>query len=276
MDEISIVGVDLAKQVFQIHGATSDGRVVFRKKLSRPQFAKFMAALPPRIVAMEACGTAHYWGRELARLGHDIRLIPPVDVKPFVKRQKNDASDAEAIAEAVQRPNMRSVAVKSAAQQARAMLFRTRDLLVWSAHPAGQRTAWPSRRTRRSLWARASATSSASPFAWKRMTCRTWSGTWGSSISIRSRNWGPRSKNWTSASSRPRRKTGWPEGFRPCPGSAQSARWRLQPSRRTCVSFAGGETSRPGWALCRDSIRAAASRSWAGPQRWGSATSDAC
>lgn len=134
MDEISIVGVDLAKQVFQIHGATSDGRAVFRKKLSRPQFAKFMSALPPCIVAMEACGTAHYWGRELAGLGHDIRLIPPVYVKPFVKRQKNDAADAEAITEAVQRPHMRTVAVKSAAQQARAMLFRTRDLLV------GQRT----------------------------------------------------------------------------------------------------------------------------------------
>lgn len=93
-----------------------------------------MAALPPCIVAMEACGTAHYWGRELARLGHEIRLIPPVYVKPFVKRQKNDAADAEAIAEAVQRPNMRTVAVKSSAQQARTMLFRTRDLLV------GQRT----------------------------------------------------------------------------------------------------------------------------------------
>ena len=134
MYEVSIVGVDLAKQVFQIHGTTSDGRAVFRKKLSRPQFAKFMAALPPCIVAMEACGTAHYWGRELARLGHDIRLIPPVYVKPFVKRQKNDAADAEAIAEAAQRPNMRTVAVKSSVQQARAMLFRTRDLLV------GQRT----------------------------------------------------------------------------------------------------------------------------------------
>lgn len=130
----SIVGVDLAKQVFQLHGAAADGRALFRKKLSRPQFAKFMAALPPCIVAMEACGTAHYWGRELALLGHDIRLIPPVYVKPFVKRQKNDAADAEAIAEAVQRPNMRTVAVKSSAQQARAMLFRTRDLLV------GQRT----------------------------------------------------------------------------------------------------------------------------------------
>lgn len=134
MDEVSIIGVDLAKQVFQVHGAAADGRVLFRKKLSRPQFAKFMAAVPPCVVAMEACGTAHYWGRELARHGHDIRLIPPVYVKPFVKRQKNDSADAEAVAEAALRPTMRSVAVKTAEQQAQAMLFRTRDLLV------GQRT----------------------------------------------------------------------------------------------------------------------------------------
>ncbi|WP_209427882.1 IS110 family transposase [Pararhodobacter sp. SW119] len=134
MDEISIIGVDLAKQVFQVHGAAADGQVLFRKKLSRPQFAKFMAAVPPCVVAMEACGTAHYWGRELARHGHAVRLIPPVYVKPFVKRQKNDSADAEAVAEAAMRPTMRSVAVKTAGQQAQAMLFRTRDLLV------GQRT----------------------------------------------------------------------------------------------------------------------------------------
>lgn len=134
MNEVSIVGVDLAKQVFQVHGAAADGRVLFRKKLSRPQFAKFMTALPRCVVAMEACGTAHYWGRELARHGHDVRLIPPIYVKPFVKRQKNDAADAEAVAEAALRPTMRSVAVKTAGQQAQAMLFRTRDLLV------GQRT----------------------------------------------------------------------------------------------------------------------------------------
>lgn len=85
MDEVSIVGVDLAKQVLQVHGAAEDGRVLFRKKLSRLQFAKFMAALPRCVVAMEACGTAHYWGRELARHGHDVRLIPPIYVKPFVK-----------------------------------------------------------------------------------------------------------------------------------------------------------------------------------------------
>lgn len=134
MDEVSIVGVDLAKQVFQVHGAAVDGRVLFRKKLSRPQFAKFMAGLPRCVVAMEACGTAHYWGRELTRHGHEVRLIPPIYVKPFVKRQKNDAADAEAITEAAQRPTMRSVTVKTAEQQAQAMLFRTRDLLV------GQRT----------------------------------------------------------------------------------------------------------------------------------------
>lgn len=134
MEQVSIVGVDLAKQVFQVHGAAADGRVLFRKKLSRLQFPKFMAALPPCVVAMEACGTAHYWGRELAGFGHDIRLIPPVYVKAFVKRQKNDAAEAEAIAEAAMRPTMRTVAVKTSNQQARAMVFRTRDLLV------GQRT----------------------------------------------------------------------------------------------------------------------------------------
>ncbi len=134
MEEVSIVGVDLAKQVFQVHGAAADGRVLFRKKLSRQQFVKFMASLAPCVVAMEACGTAHYWGRELSRHGHDVRLIAPIYVKPFVKRQKNDAADAEAVAEAALRPTMRSVAVKTADQQARAMLFRTRDLLV------GQRT----------------------------------------------------------------------------------------------------------------------------------------
>lgn len=134
MDEVIIVGVDLAKQVFQLHGAASDGRVIFRKKLSRAQFARFMAALPPCIVAMEACGTAHYWGREMATHGHDVRLLPPIYVKPFVKRQKNDMADAEAIAEAALRPTMRTVPVKTAEQQSRAMLFRTRELLV------GQRT----------------------------------------------------------------------------------------------------------------------------------------
>src|SRR6056297_3296354 len=134
MDDISIIGLDLAKRVFQAHGARADGSVVFRKKLSRPQLIAFLSKLPRCVVAMEACATSHYWGREIGKLGHEARLIPPVYVKPFVKRQKNDANDAEAIAEAAGRPTMRFVAVKSEAQQAKAMAFRTRDLLV------GQRT----------------------------------------------------------------------------------------------------------------------------------------
>jgi len=130
MEQVSIIGIDLAKRVFQAHGAAADGSVAFRKKLSRSQFLAFLAAQPRCTVAMEACATAHGWGREIGELGHEVRLIPPIYVKPFVKRQKNDAADAEAIAEAASRPTMRFVAVKTEDQQARSMIFRTRDLLV--------------------------------------------------------------------------------------------------------------------------------------------------
>ena len=126
----TMIGVDLAKNSFQIHAATMNGEVKFRRKLTRPQFLSFMAAQPPAVVVMEACGGAHHWARELAPLGHDVRLIAPVYVKPFVKRQKNDAADAEAIVEAAQRPEMRFVEPKSAEKQARALLFRTREQLV--------------------------------------------------------------------------------------------------------------------------------------------------
>lgn len=130
MNEVSTVGIDLAKSVFQIHGSGSDGSVVFRKKLRRDQVVGFFTQLPPCLVAMEACASAHYWAREIAKLGHDTRLIPPAYVKPFVKRQKNDMADAEAICEAAQRPTMRFVQGKSAQSQASAVVFRTRDLLV--------------------------------------------------------------------------------------------------------------------------------------------------
>jgi transposase len=130
MNEVTIVGVDLAKRVFQLHGAAVDGSVVFRKKLSRTQLLAFLAKLPACTVAMEACATSHHWGREIGKLGHAVRLIPPIYVRPFVKRQKNDAADAEAIAEAAARPTMRFVALKTEEQQARAMIFRARDLLV--------------------------------------------------------------------------------------------------------------------------------------------------
>jgi transposase len=130
MGQVSIVGIDLAKRVFQLHGAAADGTVMFRRKLSRSQLPGFLARLPACTVAMEACASAHFWGREAAGLGHRVRLIAPASVKPFVKRQKNDMADAEAIAEAASRPTMRFVAVKSEAAQERAVLFRTRDLLV--------------------------------------------------------------------------------------------------------------------------------------------------
>ena len=126
----SLIGIDLAKRSFQLHGARADGSVAFRRKLSREKLLYFLAALPRCVVAMEACASAHHWGREIMQLGHDVRLVPPIYVKPFVKRQKNDAADAEAICEAAQRPTMRFVAVKGEEQQARAMLFHTRDLLV--------------------------------------------------------------------------------------------------------------------------------------------------
>lgn len=125
-----MIGIDLAKHVFQLHGIGADGTVAFRRKLSRTQFPRYMASLPPCAVAMEACGSSHYWARELIEMGHHVRLIPPIYVKPFVKRNKNDVADAEAIAEAALRPSMRTVAVKTADQQARAMLFRTRELLL--------------------------------------------------------------------------------------------------------------------------------------------------
>lgn len=126
----SIIGVDLAKNIFQIHGAASDGTVLFRKKLSRPQFLRFMSEQPATTVAMEACAGAHYWARELSGLGHRAILIAPRYVKAFVKRQKNDMADAEAIVEAAQRKTMRFVAIKSTDQQARAIVFRTREQFI--------------------------------------------------------------------------------------------------------------------------------------------------
>ena len=130
MSEVAFIGLDLAKRVFQLHGAMADGSVAFRLKLPRARVLDFLASQQRCVVAMEACASAHSWGREIARLGHEVRLIPPINVKPFVKRQKNDAADAEAISEAASRPTMRFVAVKSEEQQARTMLFPTRDLLV--------------------------------------------------------------------------------------------------------------------------------------------------
>ncbi|MDQ7774556.1 IS110 family transposase [Paracoccus aminovorans] len=128
MSEIITVGFDLAKNVFQVHEAEAAGRAVLRQKLRRDQ--QFFGQLPACVVAMEACGGAHFWGREIGKLGHEVRPIPPAYVKPFVKRQKNDAADAEAICEAAMRPTMRFVPVKSEETQGAAMVFRVRELLI--------------------------------------------------------------------------------------------------------------------------------------------------
>lgn len=127
---ISTIGLDLAKTVFQVHGVDASGAVMIRKTLRRSQVLPFFAKLPPCLVGMEACGTSHHWGRELIALGHQVRLMPPAYVKPYLKRGKTDANDAEAICEAVTRPTMRFVAVKSPEQQATLALHRTRSLLV--------------------------------------------------------------------------------------------------------------------------------------------------
>lgn len=126
----TMIGVDLAKSIFQVHGALLSGKEQFRKKLTRPQFWKFMSRHSPAVVVMEACGSAHFWAREMIKLGHEVKLIAPQYVKPFVKRQKNDAADAEAIVIAAQRPEMRFVEPKTEGQQARAVLFRGRERLV--------------------------------------------------------------------------------------------------------------------------------------------------
>jgi transposase len=130
MNEISIVGLDLAKNVFQVHGVDASGRVVLRRQLRRGAVEKFFAQLPPCTVGVEACGSAHHWARVIGDYGHQVRLMPPAYVKPYVKRNKNDNRDAEAICEAVSRPTMRFVAVKSVEQQATMAVHTTRALLV--------------------------------------------------------------------------------------------------------------------------------------------------
>ena len=130
MKTITTIGLDIAKSVFQVHGIDAAGKVVIRKQLKRARVLPFFMKLPSCLVGIEACASSHYWARELTALGHEVKLMPPTYVKPYVKRQKNDAADAEAICEAVQRPNMRFVPIKSPEQQAGLALHRTRHLLI--------------------------------------------------------------------------------------------------------------------------------------------------
>jgi transposase len=130
MRKVSTIGIDLAKSVLQVHGVDAAGSVVMKRQLKRKSVVALFAQLPPCLIGMEACGSAHYWARELRKLGHTVKLMPPKYVKAYVKRGKNDAADAEAICEAVTRPSMREVAVKTVEQQSVLMLHRSRDLLI--------------------------------------------------------------------------------------------------------------------------------------------------
>ena len=130
MQTIMTIGLDIAKSVFQVHGIDAEDRVIIRRQLKRRYVLAFFQKLPPCLVGIEACASSHYWSRELKALGHSVRLMPPAYVKPYVKRQKNDAADAEAICEAVSRPNMRFVATKTPGQQSCLTLHRTRHLFI--------------------------------------------------------------------------------------------------------------------------------------------------
>jgi len=130
MQTVTTIGLDIAKSVFQVHGVDAAGQVVIRRKLKRRYVPAFFQKLPPCLVGIEACASSHYWARELQALGHTVRLMPPVYVKPYVKRQKNDMADAEAICEAVTRANMRFVPIKTPEQQGGLVLHRTRHLLI--------------------------------------------------------------------------------------------------------------------------------------------------
>ena len=160
MDKVvSVIGIDISKRYFQLHGATADGEPVLRGKLTRSNVLTFLGGQPACRVVMEVCASAHHWGRMILGLGHEVRLIPPVYVKPYVKRQKNDANDAGAIVEAAQRPTMRFVTVRTEEEQARSVLFRSRGLLVRQrtqtsnalrghlAERSGRSTLNPQRRT---------------------------------------------------------------------------------------------------------------------------------
>jgi hypothetical protein len=143
--KITTIGLDLAKSIFQVHGVDATGQVVVRKSLRRSQMLPFFAELPSCLVGIEACGTSHHWARELIKLGYEVRLMPPAYIKPYVKRGTTDAADAEAVT----RPTMRFVPVKSPEQQAALSMHRTRHLLV-AAHPVDQHDP----RSARRVWRR--------------------------------------------------------------------------------------------------------------------------
>jgi len=277
MEKVSIIGLDLAKRSFQLHGARADGGVAFRKKLSRDKVLTFLAKHPRCVVAMEACGSAHHWGRAIGASGHEVRLIPPAYVKPFIRRQKNDAADAEAICEAAVRPAMRFVAVKTEEQQARAMLFRTRDLLVRQRTPDQCATRSLGRAWRR----RAAGTSEPEgPCRGNRVGNHAPSASRRRALSRLSRpdrravEDDRRTRKGDGSGSHARNDNASPANH--AGRGTDHARWRLRLSRRRWPSSDAAATLPPGSGLFPGNIRQAASRFSARSRRWASVTSGAC
>lgn len=279
MKEVSIIGVDLAKQVFQLHGATAEGEVVFRKKVSRKQFLAFMQAHPRCRVAMEACATAHHWARTLMSLGHEVRLIAPKFVKPYVKNQKNDMADAEAIAEAASRPTMRFVEVKTPEQQGLGMIFRLRDLLV------GQRTQTVNAlrghlaefgvitaKGRENIDKLRSALERDEETADIPASVRHMAQLCFDQIDDLSR----RITDLDAQMRRPADAHASQRDCRGCPALGLSPQWLWLPSLHRWKASGRGVTSRHGWALCPGSIRAVASRGLGARASPGSGTFGAC
>ena len=304
MENISIIGIDLAKRIFQLHGARADGSVAFKRRVSRSQLLPLLAKQPRAIVAMEACATAYDWGRKIAELGHDVRLIPPAYVKPFVKRQSeadrktirwivfppNDAADAEAIVEAASRPTMRFVAVKTQEQQARAMLFRTRDLLVRQrtqlinalrGHLAEHGAIVPKGRVHLKRLIEVIGDEASDLPAMVREIGALYLDQIAilqgkiAELDVKLRT---AARNETAA-----RMQTMP-GVGPVTAMAVEAFAPPMESFRRGRTCSSGKPSpgrfadppHPGSASCRNSIRPAASNGWARPRRWASATSAAC
>ena len=225
------------------------------------------------VVAMEACASAHYWGREILKLGHEVRLVPPIYVKPFVKRQKNDAADAEAIYEAAQRPTMRFVAVKGEEQQARAMLFHTRDLLVRQRTQTinalrGHLAEFGVIAPQGPAHVGRLASALEDPGSGLPGAVRALGGVLLGQIADLDAKIGGLEKE-LRACARQDEQAGTAHDHPR--GSGRSTRWRFRPSRRRWRAFGAAATSLPGWASCRDSTRPAASQGWAGYRRWANA-----
>jgi transposase len=278
MAKATIIGIDLAKRVFQLHGATNDGRVVFRKRVSRGQLLNFLTERPGAVVAMEACATAHGWGRTIQNVGHEVRLIAPVYVKPFVRRQKNDAADAEAIAEAAARPTMRFVALKTEEQQAQAMLFRTRDLLV------RQRTQLVN--ALRGHLAEHGVVAAQGLVKVKRLAAAL-HGTTHVALPALVRELGQRYLDHTDrldveiaelekSVRRLSRDNETAARLQTMPGIGPVTAAAIEAFAPPMATFKRGRTLQPGlaWFLCN--IRPAASQDWAGHRRWARATSAGC